>query len=168
MQRIITLCIILLRKTIPYKLLFYWSVLLLCVMFYINVVLIILHFNKLRMGCEDCITTPTLNALMRVSLCATEVLFILALAYLASCLKLFFIMRNRLGEYGLEGDIWVMTQHEESKNFYFELNIVINSKLSPFIFEILWSDLWFCVEDWDFLIRRLKGTLNTIFSVIWF
>lgn len=61
------------------------------------------------------------------------------------------IMGDKVGEYGLEADIWVMAQHEESKKYWFGLNILRNSNFSTFTFETMWFDFQLSVKDWGFV-----------------
>jgi hypothetical protein len=65
------------------------------------------------------------------------------------CFDVSIIRWDRGGEYGLEGNIWVMAQHEKPERS--SLGLVRCSNSSTFIFERTSFDLHFCVKDQDFL-----------------
>ena len=50
------------------------------------------------------------------------------------CFDANIILWDKGGEYGLEGSISLMAQHEELKNSYHELNIIKCSNFSRFYF----------------------------------
>jgi hypothetical protein len=55
-------------------------------------------------------------------------------------------MRDRVGEYESQGKMWVMMQHEESKNPQFGL-IIVRSSNFYILTKRTWFDLQFCVKD---------------------
>ena len=70
---------------------------------------------------------------------------------------------DRGGEYGLEGNVWVMKQHEEVESSSFGLNIVSNSTSSTFVFERIWFNLQFCVKTW----KKIQPAISkVVFDVV--
>ena len=82
------------------------------------------------------------------------------------CFGASIIMQDKVGEYGLEGNIWVMAQHEVSTSSWFELYIVRSSIFSTFIFERILTYLQFCVKDQFFPTCHLKGRFWCLFVTL--